>query len=191
LKKLFFIIIIFCIPLTSSQAAFFIDGQGNYMSTGDFNPVTGFGLGIGLSIADDINFIVRGFMTQNTDNPSDPLIKKTYEYNAVTGGIEYIPPIVILEQYRIYWKNSINIGASMFSIDDKSGNIGKKTENGLITSFTTGLQYNFTQVISPYFDLGYHKTFYQSNSKLSISGWQIDLGVRFYVFGNRDYNAGY
>ena len=26
---------------------------------------------------------------------------------------------------------------------------------------------------------------------LSIGGWQIDLGVRFYLFGNRDYETGY
>lgn len=183
---------IFFISISSSFAAFFVEGQGNYMATGEFKPVTGFELGLGFGLTDDVNFLIRGAVAENTENSG--LINETrYEYSYATGGIEYIPPITLLEKYRIYWKNSINVGMSeasfemtkvVPSLDDK--------ETGVITLFRTGLQFNFTQVISPYFDLGYHKFFpIKAGSKLNIKGWQMDVGVRFYVFGSRDYDTGY
>jgi len=191
LKKLFFIVCIFFISITSSFAVFFIDGQGDYISTGEFKPVTGYGLGIGFGLTDDVNFLLRCSTASNTEYKGKTY-ELNYDYTALTGGIEYIPGISLLDQFRIQWKNSLNTGVSMLEYDDKSTILDEGSELGFIVSFKTGLQFNFTQTIAPYFDLGYHKSFYSSaDSDVSIAGWQVAVGVRFYILGSRDYDTGY
>ena len=181
---------IFC-GITSSYAVFFIDGQGYYASTGDFDPVSGFGGGIGFSLTDDVNFLVKCGTESNTEN-KNTVNELTYDYNFFTGGLEYIPSIDILNRYRLYWKSSLNLGWAEFSSEMPEVNDSDKSEVGFHVSFWTGLQFNFTQYIAPFIDLGYHKTFFTtSGSDLSITGWQAALGVRFYIGGNRDYSAGY
>jgi hypothetical protein len=189
LKKLLLIVFIFFISITSSFAAFFIDGQGNYIATGELDPVTGWAAGIGFGLTDDVNFLVRASISETTEN-KDLATEMNYEYAYAAAGIEYIPPIPIFEKYRVYWKNAVNIGASMFEVSSKDGE-DDGVGPGVYTSFHTGLQYNFTQIIAPYIDLGYHKSFYDSSKDVSIKGYQVALGVRFYIFGNRDYEQGF
>ncbi|HNX25011.1 MAG TPA: hypothetical protein PKG60_13270 [Spirochaetota bacterium] len=190
MKKLFFIVGIFFFSITSSFAVFFIDAKGDYITTGDFEPVTGFGLGIGFDLTDDVNFLIRCSTATNTENKG-AIDEMRYDYSTVTGGIEYIPSIPALDNYRIHWKNSLNLGASMFELDVENATDGKDSETGFIASFCTGLQFDFTQTVAPFFDLGYHKSFYSSTSDLSINGWQAALGVRFFICGSRNYDAGY
>lgn len=191
LKKLIIIVLIIFSGITSSFAVFFVDGQGFYAATGDYEPVSGFGIGIGLSLTDDINFLIKGITGSNTEN-KDKTDELSYDYNIVTGGIEYIPPIDILNRYRLYWKNSLNLGWAEFKSEMPEVNDSDKSDMGFHLSFWTGLQFNFTQYIAPFIDLGYHKTFFSvSNSDLSISGWQAAFGVRFYIGGSRDYSTGY
>jgi hypothetical protein len=189
LKKLLLIVFIFFISITSSFAAFFIDGQGNYIATGELDPVTGWAAGIGFGLTDDVNFLVRASISETTEN-KDLATEMNYVYAYAAAGIEYIPPIPIFEKYRVYWKNAVNIGASMFEVSSKDGE-DDGVGPGVYTSFHTGLQYNFTQIIAPYIDLGYHKSFYDSSKDVSIKGYQVALGVRFYIFGNRDYEQGF
>jgi len=163
------------------------------MSTGDYKPVMGFGGGIGLSLNENINFILGGGNTSMSEHTDDPANKINYEYHYITGGIEYIPTISFFEKYLVSWKSAIKAGWSEFKLNGKKTwfNIDDR-ESGLMTMFNTGLQYNFTQVISPYFDLGFQKTFFNTNkTSLKISGLEMDLGVRFYILGNRDYENGY
>jgi len=200
LKKLILIISIFFISITPTFAVFYIDGQVDYISTGEYNPVLGGGLGIGFSIADDVNLLMKGFVAQNKENVDLP-DQLTYNYSAMTTGIEYIPPIIELDDYRLLWKNSICLGASWIDVEMRipTGLVfpnpeyitADVKETGFITTFKTGLQYSFTQTIAPYFDLGYHKTFYSPIVEIAISGWQIDVGVRLYMGGIRDYDSGY
>ena len=83
MKKLFFAVIIFFLSITSSYATFFINGEGNYMSTGDFIPVTGFGYGIGFSLNDNVNFIMNGSYALATEKDDDPINKKKYKYSII------------------------------------------------------------------------------------------------------------
>lgn len=189
MKKLFLIVFIFFISITSSFAVFFIDGQGNSMATSELDPVSGWAVGIGFGITDDVNFLLRASASEAIEDKGLAGELK-YEYSYAAVGIEYIPPIQILEKYRIYWKNAVNIGTSMFEVSFANGE-DDGVGPGVYTSFHTGLQYNFTQVIAPYIDLGYHKSFYDSTKDISIKGYQVALGVRFYIFGSRDYEKGY
>ena len=163
------------------------------MSTGDYIPVMGFGAGLGFSLNENINFILNGTYALATEKDDDSINKKKYEYKSYTGGIEYIPPLEIFESNKIYWKNSISAGASDFKLEGKTGGIViNDHQSGVIALFKTGMQYNFTQVLSPFFNIGYHKTFFNTaKTSMSIGGWEVDFGVRLYLFGNRDYESGY
>ncbi len=193
MKKLLFTIIIFSLSISSSFASFFVNGGGNYMYTGGFIPVYGFEGGAGFSLNENINFLLDGSYALSTENDNDKINKKKYVYKFYTGGIEYIPTLDIFEKNNIYWKNTLSVGASTVSRKGHTGGANAEDQHsGLFTMFKTGLQYNFTQVISPYFDLGYHKTFFNTaKTSLSIGGLEFDFGVRFYIFGNRDFESGY
>ncbi len=191
MKKLFLTIFIILSGITSSFAVFFIDGQGNYSATGDYEAVSGGALGFGFSLTDDINFLVKAAMETNKENKGKTN-ELDYEYDRITGGIEYIPSIDFLDQYRFFWRTSINLGAAMFESEMPEVDDSDKSDMGFHLSIWTGLQFNFTQNIAPFFDVGYHKTYFTMGSgDLSISGWQLALGVRFYIGGSRDYNTGF
>lgn len=191
MKKIIFILFIYFMAVTSSYASFFIDGYGDHIATGDYEPVTGLGLGLGFSLTDDVNLLFRSSMATKTEY-KDTTYELKYNYSSATVGVEYIPVIDLFDYVRLQWKNSVNVGASLFEFDDKSSTEGKDSKTGAFLSFKTGFQYNFTQVISPFIELGYQKTFFSSSSsEYSIRGWQASLGVRFYVTGSRDYETGY
>ena len=85
------------------------------------------------------------------------------------------------------------VGGSDFEVIGETNGVNCDDDHsGVVTMFKTGLQYNFTQVISPFFNAGYHKTFFNTEkTSMSVNGFEIDLGVRFYLGGNRDYENGY
>lgn len=193
MKRLFFIIVIFFLSISSSFAVFFMEGQGDYTSTGDYNSVKGFGLGMGFDLTSDLNFLLRVDTAEATENKSKAN-EINYSLDSYTAGIEFIPQIAAIEKYRLCWKNSINVGVSKFDYRQKNSGSSDTTfdDMGTFVSLKTGIQFNFTQYIAPYFDLGFHKTYSWSTSPdATIQGWQADLGVRFYFGGSRDYITGY
>jgi len=193
LKKLFFAVLIFLLSVNSSYAVLFINGEGNYMSTGDYIPVMGFGGGLGFSLNENISFIMDGSYSSAIENVDDAKNKKKYRYARYTGGLEYIPPLDLLDRYKIYWRTSLSVGGSDFEVRGETNGVNcDDNHSGVVTMFKTGLQYNFTQVISPFFNAGYHKTFFNTEkTSMSVNGFEIDLGIRFYLGGNRDYENGY
>lgn len=193
MKKILLVISVLLIAVVPASAEFFIDGRVDYMSTGEFKSILGGGGALGFSISDDVSFVAGGFVAQNKENAGlDNQLM--YEFSAFLAGIEYIPPIEYIDLYRIKWKNSISFGYSSFEAEQEipgSPDSIEIREGGFITSFKTGIQYSFTQTISPFFDLGYHKTFYPENVKISVAGWQTAIGVRLYFGGSRDFNSNY
>jgi hypothetical protein len=198
LKKLFFILFIFFFSITSSFAVFFIGAQGEYAATSQYKPVKGGGADLGFNISNDVNFLLKSSYGTNTMYKGT-IKEVSYNYATATAGIEYIPSISILEAYKLQWKNSINIGASRFETHDKGVANPyttvlmdvKDSTKGVATSFWTGLQYNYTQYIAPSFNVGYNKSIFSAGSGLSIHGWQVALGVRFYIGGSKDYDSEY
>lgn len=190
MKKIILTACLLFFSVNISFAAFFVEGRGEYMSTGEFKPVMGFGAGLGIGITDDINVIARFYQTENTEHAN--LTNETnYEIMAFTAGVEYIPPISFLEEYRIFWKNSISLGRTDLSYEKKDAPLKDLDTVGIIACFRTGLQYNLTQRISPFFDIGYYKSYFADYSDLKLTGWQTTVGVRVHIFGIKDYDDGY
>lgn len=193
MKKLFFIIAIFFLSITTSFAIFFIEGQGNYTTTSESDPILGVGTAFGFDLTDDINLLVSaasGEVTQHRNKTNE--VNYEFEYAAI--GIEFIPQIAVLDKYRLNWRNSVNIGASRFNTehDNYLYESGDGSEMGTYVGLKTGMQFNFTQCIAPYFDLNFHKTFpWSTDPKVTVQGWQAALGIRLYFGGSRDYDTGY
>lgn len=189
MKKIFAAIIFVFICYTSSFAAFFIDGYGANIDAGDLKNQTGLGFALGFGITPNINFKFASTMTDYTENANKP-DEINYEHLTFLGGIEFIPYFPQLEAYRIQWRSSLLVGAGKSSVELKTGE--EVSDMGTVISFWTGLQYDLTQTISPYLEIGYHKASYTHDfEKASVGGYQIAIGVRFYVFGNKDYTSEY
>lgn len=163
------------------------------MSTGDFSSVIGYESGFGFDLNENLNLLFKSSRSYRTEHSTDPLNKIKYNYTFAALGVEYIPPLPVLDLYRVFWKSSLSLGGSQFEIKGNCNGVNCEDKQiGIYTAFRTGLQYNFTQIISPFFDLGYYNTFYNTaKTDLKISGWQFDFGVRFYLSGSRDYEVGY
>lgn len=189
MKKLLAIVLFLFLSVTNSFAAFFIDGLGAYVNAGDLENQTGGGIGLGFDINPNLNFLFRTVYTtvtkdRNTTNEA------TYDHVSALAGVEYVPRIQALSDYRLSWKTSILAGMSNSEVDVKAAD--SASDMGFACALWTGLQYDLTQIISPFIDLGYHTSFYSDKLKdASVKGYQIAVGIRFYINGSRDYTGDY
>lgn len=193
MKKLFAIIFIFFLSITSSFAfTLFVEGQGEYINTATkhYPSLSGFGAGLGVGLTDNVNLIAR-FAQASESHKLYSYFDVNTDCKFMTGGIEIIPSISSLDKIRTYWKSSLEFGRSEFNYENNYPTNTHAEGRGYVVLFKTGLQYNFTQIVSPYFNIGYHKSSYPDSTDIKISGWEADFGVRIYVFGIKDYDAGY
>ncbi len=190
LKKSLFIFIILCCFSTASYASFYIDAMGVYVDTGDTKTQTGAGLGLGFGITNEVNFTIRSLYSETTEH-EDAIDETGYAYISAFGGIEYTPSIPILSRYRMNWTTSLLAGYSNseaeFEIDGTD-----ESADGYGIALWTGIKYDATQNISPFFEIGYHKSFYSGDfSGASIHGLQFALGVRFFLTNQRKFSDNY
>lgn len=191
MKKVLAIILFILISASNSFAVIFVDGFGAYVNAGDMENQLGFGAGLGFDINSDLNFLFRAAMTSVTEN-KDETDETDYEHFTALAGVEYVPQINALRSYRLSWKNSILVGMSNSEASMENVQKGEVSDMGVACAFWTGLQYDMTQIISPFIDLGYHSSFYQNKLKdESIRGYQVAFGIRFYLTGSRDYTGDY
>lgn len=189
MKKIAAIIIFFFIASTNSFALVFIDGFGSYVQADDLKNQIGGGAGFGFDLTSDLNFIAKMAITNVTENPDDPDETK-YEHMTYLAGVEYVPVIPVLQNYRVKWRTSILLGGSNSEVEAE--NTDSISDNGIAWAFWTGIQYDLTQVISPFFDLGYHSSYYTNEFEdAKVQGFQIELGLRFHITGSRDYTGDY
>ncbi|HOK03080.1 MAG TPA: hypothetical protein PKX79_11355 [Spirochaetota bacterium] len=173
----------------SSFATFFVDVMGADVNAGDLKNETGFGGALGFDITPSIAFVYRALMTSYTEDQNKPT-ETEYSFFTNLFGIEFVPNLPQLESLQLRWRTSLLIGPAIGEVAPKSGD--SASDMGLDIALWTGLQYDLTQHISPFFEIGYHKASYENDfEKASIGGYQIALGVRFYIFGSRDYTSEY
>jgi len=191
LKKVLAIILFIFISTADSFAVIFVDAFGANVDAGDLENQIGFGLGLGFDINSDLNFILRTAMTSVTED-KDKTTETEYDHFTALAGIEYVPQIPALRNFKMSWKNSFLIGMSNSEVSVENVQDGEVSDMGVACAFWTGLQYDLTQVISPFIDLGYHSSFYQNKMEdASVRGYQVAFGIRFYLTGSRDYTGDY
>jgi len=188
LKRLLFIILLVMGFSSASFANFYVDLMGAMVNADDLENQTGLGIGLGYGLNDELDLYFRSTYTEATENAN--LINEiSYEHITAMAGIAFTPRFPVLERFRLNWKNTFLVGYTMSEV---ISDFGDGSDSGLALAFWTGLKYDATQMISPFFDVGYHRSFYQNKMKdISVKGLQFAIGARFYFGNTKKYSTGY
>jgi hypothetical protein len=194
LKKLLFkitciVAVFLVVPSQNALANIYADFIGVYNDTGDAEAQYGFGFLAGVGISKDVSFIARGVMTSLSENVNDPDEAK-YSHKMYMGGVEYGYSI---PAYRLVWRSSLLLGYSMTDVEERVNYVKSKTDDsGVCFEITTGIQWNATQHVAPFIDIGYHQSYYTGNLQdASIGGFQAMLGIRLYIFNVKSIDEDY
>ncbi len=188
MKKIIMLFAIWFASMSAAAAAVYVDGMGAYTGAGDAKNQFGFGFGAGLSITDNVNVLARGIMNSVTKNANDPN-ETRYYYNMIMGAVEYAYGF---KEVPLLWTSSAGVGMGMVRVQlDIVDN--EFSDNGICIAGWTGLTYVATQHVAPFIQVGYHKSFFNSDFKgENISGFQFLAGVRITLLGgNRAIGGGY
>jgi hypothetical protein len=190
LKK---ILLSICICLLSTSLAFSninIDALGDYTQTGDLKTQYGGGGGVSYDIHRDFNIFVNLLYSEITKG-ANTLNKNIYSYFMALAGIQYLYQISDLP---LYWTTSAGVGVSKGDLTtpiqkptDPTQNENKKfSDSGICIAFRTGFLVHATQYLSPFFEAGYHKSFYGSAFKNeNVGGLQVLVGLRYTIGTNK------
>lgn len=190
MKRLLFILLILAGTASQSFASFYVDLMGAMVNAGDLENQSGVGLGLGYVLNDNIDLYFRSTYTLATKNSNQPN-EVNYDHITAMAGATFVPTLPFLERFRLNWKNTLLLGYTMSEVDEEfTGN--QIDDQGFGLAFWTGLQFDATQMISPFIEVGYHKSFYGSKmDDFSVHGFQYALGVRFYFGNTKKYSKGY
>jgi hypothetical protein len=170
----------------------YLDGMGAFTQTKDAKNEFGGGGGLLYQVSDDFNFFVKNIFNKRKIADDTAVGRKydEYSYNMTLCGLEYLFNI---NKLPLFWKSSLGIGAGSVNIKKDYGwntstfrweYLTDKSDTGLCIAVWTGIMYVFTQSISVYMDVGYHKTYLFDKLKdENIMGFQALLGVRFTLWG--------
>ena len=190
MKRLLFIFLILIGTVSQSFASFYIDIMGAMVNADDLENQTGFGIGLGYGLNDEIDLYFRSMRTEATEN-ANLFNEIKYEHVTAAAGVVFAPVLPVLERFRISWRNTFLVGYSMSDVYSEEFD-NDTSDQGLSASLWTGIQFDATQMISPFFEMGYHKSFYENKMEdLSVQGLQFALGVRFYLTNTKKYSQGY
>ncbi|MBN1533903.1 MAG: hypothetical protein JXA20_14635 [Spirochaetes bacterium] len=178
---------------TAATANVFVDGYGALVGAGSARWQYGGGGALGFTLTRDFNILYRGMYSlysKDRDfenvNYNPTYYELNFDHMMHLVGLEYMFPI---DRFRLQWRSSVMAGFSMTTMEYEpvSGGLTQtKEDTGLSIALWTGIQFNATQHISPFIDLGMHMSFYQSElSDKSIVGLHVMVGVRFYIGDNR------
>ena len=190
MKKLFLILSIIFMSVTSSFAAFYVDLYGAFVGLDDLENQLGFGGGFGFSITDYLNVAARIVHTEKTvdANTTDEM---NYSNESFLIGLEYIPKIPAIERYQLSWHVTLLGGMSDSSVDG-NGITGGGDDMGVAISFWTGPHFDLTQYVSFFAEFGYNYNVHSGEFEdASVQGFQAMVGIRCTLFGSRDYSEGY
>lgn len=168
------------------MADIYVEGYGAYIGTKSAEWQYGGGGTLGFGLDENFGVLYRGMYTiyTATASSSNPQ-EESHSHMMHMAGLEYLLP---LDMIRCEWRSSIMMGFSMTTLSyaPTSGVEEEKMDMGPALAFWTGIQFNATQHLSPFVDIGFHTSFYtQSLEEKQILGLHIMAGVRFYIGGNR------
>lgn len=189
LKIVFIVASLLILPSRDSLSNVYTDLMGVYNNAGDAKTQYGYGFLLGVDFDKDFSFLIKGIITSLSENNNDPNEGK-YSHMMLLGGIGYGYTV---PAYRLMWRSSLLFGYSSTDVE-KSENYVKNSNNddGVSFEITTGIQWNATQHLAPFFDIGYHRSYYIGGLQdASISGFQAMLGLRFYLFNVKRIDEGY
>lgn len=171
-----------------SLSNIYLDINGAYTDAGDLESLPGFGLTLAYTLNENLNAYARGIFSATTKDPNTPE-ETEYGYYMYLAGCQY--------RYSIaggaaFWTASAAVGWTQAKYSINNTNI-EKSDSGLVCAVSTGILYEATQIISVYFEAGYHYASYSDTfSDADVKGFQVLVGIRFTVWGkNRPIFEGY
>ena len=169
------------------KANIVFDGSLMYNDVGDAKTQTGFGLSGGFNLNRDISVLFTFLLSETTEDINEPL-ETTYSYKFYGAGIEYAYPI---NQIRSSWRSTISVGFSQTKAEPKNFS-SEISDDGVAFALSTGLQFNATQRFAPFIDIGYHYSYHTGDFKDdSISGFRVNVGVRFALYDLKNIDSDY
>lgn len=182
MKKIIIMIITILAGATIAMANLCVDGLLILNNAGDAKTQSGVGLKIATTIRDDINVFFRPTYSSTTEDP-DTIDKIEYiQFQGLLGG-EYV---YYIKQYPVAITLSAAAGVSHTEVMPKNDIPGIKelAETGIGYGFWLGGQWVFTQLVTPFIEIGYSKSMYTADFKnASIGGLQFLAGIRFTIWG--------
>lgn len=194
MKKLLIVLIIFISASSVMAKNFYVDLLGSYTDTTDAEWQIGGGYSLVYDTGSNINLLYRGiFSFRNTTEGLTTECKYSHMMHVV--GVEYIPHIPFLYNYRLIVKATIlggisETGVSVSTIGSSSSS--EISDMGFSFAAYAGLQFIWTQYMSPFVEFGWHQSFYSKElTDSKIYGIQANIGIRVSIFGNKSIDEGY
>lgn len=175
---------------------FYIDAFGTTVMNTDARHQIGGGYNLGYNLLDNLNVIHRGIISSRSS-----LTAPDYNYMAFYFGAEYI-------WYfwdRLGLRSGILAGVGMIDASQSAtaypawwpgststGYSSEISDTGVSIFFNAGLQYNITQHVAAFLDMGFHYDIYSKDfENASIYGEVVMIGVRVTIGKNKKIDAGY
>jgi hypothetical protein len=189
---------------------FYIDGFGSLVTTNDAKTQFGGGLGIGYNIIDSWNLVYKFQMDLYSETYHNTSKTMDYKYMSNLIGVEYV-----WKFGRIGWRSSILAGMSSVTIPYVGNDFGSPTiytnheldkddySGGIVMAINTGAQFDLTQHVAPFLDLGFHYDIYSKEKKdynynslmntspIKLYGINVLVGVRITIGSNSSIGADY
>jgi len=179
-----FLLILLLVNLTAAKLHaipnIYLDAAGALTDTGEDTMKFG-GVGsIGVEILENTNALFRFSLLKKEEKNG-----ATYDQKILAVGAEYVYPF-----FRFGWKNSIWGGLSMLGID-VSGFPGI-SDSGVYLALHTGVEYDLTQHIAPFVEIGYGFSYYTGDLDGSNShSFNFLFGIRVTIGGNKSISKEY
>ncbi|MCP4134649.1 MAG: outer membrane beta-barrel protein [bacterium] len=171
-----------------SMPNIYIDAYGILRDMGEGVMKFGGGGNVGIAITDDINIL---YVFNYTLRPMEPLLTTKRTYTNILYGlqVEYVFPI---KAYRLGWKTGITLGMATSDVSFENLTDQNVNDMGIHAGLNTGIQYDLTQHITPFFELGYaYTSFLNQLSGADMHNFNLNLGVRLTIGSNQSIEEGY
>lgn len=178
-----FIILVLSSSLASANV--YLDVIGTYTRTDDIWDQFGGGGALGIDVTGNVSFFFRSMYSTRTLHPK---ADNEESYSHITG-LFVVQHKLQLMNLPLFWTASLGLGASRSEVhyeilENTPGAESEISDLGPAAAFWTGILYVWTQHLSPFFEVGYHRSFYnQDFDEKDVEGVQVFVGIRFTFFG--------
>jgi len=194
LKRTLMAFIILILSSSLASANVYFDIIGSYTRTDDIWDQFGGGGALGIDVTRDVSFFFRSmYSTKTLHSKAD----NEESYSHITG-LFVVQYKLQLMNLPLFWTASLGLGASRSEasykiLEDTPEAESEISDLGPAAAFWTGMLYVWTQHLSPFLEIGYHRSFYNKDFEgKDIEGVQVFVGLRFTFFGkNRSIFEGY
>jgi long-subunit fatty acid transport protein len=188
-KAVGFLLILCCIIPASAFAVnnFYFDVGGTLLQNKDAKFNYGAAWGFGYNLVDKFNIVYHGAFAFAKTDPGETT-EFSAQYISQGLGLEYVWYL----WKRLGWRSSLLIGVVMLDISEPNLTVLEDYNSlGVGMGLNTGVQWDVTQHVTPFFDVGFHYDYMFSKreytattalQQVNVYGITLQLGIRF-VFG--------